>query len=28
LLQKIASVLIAELAPPIKSEKESFNQML
>jgi hypothetical protein len=28
LLQKVASVLIAELAPPIKSEKESFNQML
>lgn len=26
LLQKIASVLIADLAPPIKSEKESFNQ--
>jgi len=28
LLQKVASVLIADLAPPNKSEKESFNQML
>jgi len=28
LLKKVASVLIAELAPPNKSEKESFNQML
>ena len=26
LLQKVASVLIANLAPPIKPEKESFNQ--
>jgi hypothetical protein len=28
LLKKVASVLIADLAPPNKSEKESFNQML
>jgi hypothetical protein len=28
LLKKVASVLLAELAPPNKSEKESFNQML